>query len=319
MPETKDFYKILGVSETAKPDEIKKAYRKLAREYHPDRNPDKPGAEEKFKEIQEAYDTLSDAEKRKQYDAMRKNPFGFGGNGYPGGGRYYRNPDGSGVHFETTGDLGGFSDLFGGGAGGGGGFGDIFSRMFGGQTEEPQQPPFGRQTRRGAPARDIETTLRLSFDQALQGGKTEVALPDGETIRINVPKGVGSGFKIRLKGRGKAGAGGKKGDLYVTFDVEPSPTFSREGNNLYTKVNINAFEAMLGTTRSITNAYGRTIKLTVPKGTQPGEKFRLKGQGVETEKEKGDLYVEVNIAVPKNLSPEQEETIRKAAKGAGLV
>ncbi|HET6566535.1 MAG TPA: J domain-containing protein [Rhodothermales bacterium] len=318
MPEIKDYYKVLGVGDTASADEIKKAYRKLAREYHPDRNPDKPGAEEKFKEVQEAYDTLSDAEKRKQYDRMRKNPFGFGANGdFPGGGRYYRNPDGSGVRFETTGDVGGFGDLFGGA--GGGGFGDIFSRMFGGQAEAQQQAPFGRQARRGAAVRDVETTLRLSFDQALQGGKTEVTLPGGETIRINVPKGVGSGFKIRLKGRGQAGPGGKKGDLYVTFDVEPNPTFTREGNNLYMKVNINAFEAMLGTTRSITNAYGRTIKLTVPKGTQPGEKFRLKGQGVETEKEKGDLYVEVDVAIPKNLSPEQEEKLRKAAKSTGLV
>lgn len=309
MPEIKDYYKILGVGEKATADEIKKAYRKLAREYHPDRNPDKPGAEEKFKEVQEAYDTLSDSAKRKQYDAMRRNPFA-GNGGFTGqGGRYYRAPDGSGIRFETSGD---FGDIFGGG----GGFSDIFSQFFGGGAGA--ESPF-QSTRRGAPARDIETVLRLSFDQALQGGKTEVSLPDGETIRINVPRGVNSGFKIKIKGRGKAGAGGRRGDLYVTFEVEPSPNFRREGNDLYVSVQINAFEAMLGTTRSITNAYGRTIKLTIPKGTQPGEKFRLKGQGVETEKATGDLYVEVGVTIPRNLTPQQEEAIRKAAKGAGLI
>jgi curved DNA-binding protein len=312
MPEVKDYYKALGVSETASADEIKKIYRKLAREYHPDRNPDKPHAEERFKEIQEAYDTLSDPEKRKQYDQMRRNPF-FGAGGPYGnqGGRTYRAPDGTPFTFETTGDsFGGFGE-------GNGGFSDIFSRFFGG---EAGPGPAGERTRRGRNAgRDVQTTLRLDFDQALHGGKTEVVLPGGETVRINIPKGVKSGLKIRLKGRGQPGPGGQKGDLYVTFEVEPSPTFRREGNDLYTSVTVNAFEAMLGATRTVTNAYGKVIKVTIPAGTQPGEKFRLKGQGVETEQATGDLYVEVQVAVPTSLTTEQKETLRKAAKGAGLL
>ena len=311
MPEIKDYYKILGVEETADADAIKKAYRKLAREYHPDRNPDKKDAEERFKEIQEANDVLSDPEKRKQYDMMRKNPFGaFGGDGFntSGGGRYYRAPDGTYVRFDQGGGAGapggvGMDDLFGDA---GGGLGDFFSRIFGGE-EAP------RRTRRPARGRDVETTLQLTFEQALEGGKTEVSLPSGETIRINIPKGVRPGFKIRLRGRGMAG------DLYVTFDVAEHPRFRREGDDLYTSVTINALEAMLGTNRRVTNAYGKRVKLPISPGTQPGEKLRLKGLGVKTDKATGDLYVEVEVTVPQKLTDEQREQLRAAAEAAGLL
>lgn len=309
MPEIKDYYKILGVGEGASAAEIKKAYRKLAREYHPDRNPDKPGAEERFKEIQEAYDVLSDEQKRKEYDQRRKNPFGGFGDGFGGGGggRYYRAPDGTYVRFEGT---GAGEEVFGGAAGGGG-FGDLFSRFFGGAGPEAGGPG----SRTAARGRDVETTLSLSFDQALRGGKTEVTLPDGDKVRIDVPKGVSSGFKIRLKGRGEAArsAGGRRGDLYVTFNVAPHRRFRREGNDLYTSVTVNAFEAMLGTERHITNAYGKRIKLAIPKGTQPGEKFRLRSQGVETDKGTGDLYVAVDVSIPKDLTPDQEQALRDLA------
>lgn len=312
MPATKNYYEILGVSEDASADEIKKIYRKLAREYHPDRNPDKPGAEEKFKEIQEAYSTLSDEEKRKEYDMMRKNPFGgFGGGGFSArnGDQFYRSPDGTYVRYG-----GGNPGDFQGDFGDGGGLNDIFSRIFGGGAEPD---PFGG--RRGGRGADIESTVRLSFDQALEGGKTEVHLPGGEKVRLTIPKGVRSGFKIRLKDRGQAGPTGRHGDLYVTFEVADHPVFRRDGNDLYVTETINAFEATLGTTRHITNAYGNRIKLPIHAGTQPGAKLRLKGQGVQAEKRTGDLYVEIEVTIPEKLTDAQREALRKVVEENDLL
>jgi len=219
MPKIKDFYKILGIEEGASADEIKKAYRKLALKYHPDRNPDDAKAEERFKEIQEAYEVLSDAKKHKQYDRMRKNPFaGPFGDAFDTrtGGRFYRAPDGTYVRFDTGGNgrrgtPGGFGEVFGD-EGVLGGIGDIFSKVFGGAAgpgrPRPQAAPRGRR-------RDLDrkTRVRLSFEEALKGGKTEVPLPDGGKVRINIPKGVHDGFKVRLRGRGAAGTGGQQGDL----------------------------------------------------------------------------------------------------------
>lgn len=312
MPDVKDYYKILGVSEKASADEIKKAYRRLAREHHPDRNPDRPDAEERFKEVQEAYSIVGDAEKRQKYDAMRRNPFGYGGHGFGAGngGRSYRSADGTYMHFEdATG--GGFQDVFGGGAGGG--FGDIFSRFFGGAD------PTGRQTRQrgGMPGRDIETTLRLTFAQALKGGKREVTLPTGEKVRLEIPRGVEDGFKIRLRGRGEKGATGVRGNLYVTFEVEPDPRFTRDGNDLHTRTEVSVFEAMVGTKRSVTTAYGKRIRITIPPGTQPGEKLRLRDQGVQTDSSTGDLFVEIVVHVPRDLSPEQQNEVARLAEKLG--
>lgn len=326
MPDIKDYYDILGVSENASAKEIKKAYRKLAQQYHPDRNPDDPDAEDRFKEVQEAYAVLSDEEKRKKYDQLRKNPFGagFGGNGFEtgSGGRYYRRPDGTYVRFEEGGPRGGtqsFDDLFEDDLGFGG-IGDFFSRMFRGEGgAEPRRGPFQGQRAQQARGQDVETRMRLSFDQALRGGKTEVKLPDGETVRIDIPKGVRSGFKIRLPKRGKSGPSGQRGDLYVTFTVADHPQFRRDGDDLHTSVEINAFEAMLGTSRSIENAYGKRLKLTIPAGTQPGAKFRLRHQGIKTDKGTGDLYVEVDVTIPDNLSADEQDAIQKAAKRAGFL
>lgn len=305
MPDLKDYYEILGVGENASSDEIKKAYRKLAQEYHPDKNPDQPEAEEKFKAVQEAYSVLSDPDQRKQYDARRKNPFGGFGNGFGSqGGTYERWGDGTHVRFEAP-----FDD-------GGGGFGDLFSRFFGGG--EAADPFTERRTRRSRGA-DLETTLNISFDQALKGGKTEVKLPDGATVRLDIPKGVDSGLKIRLKGRGAKGPGGERGDLYVTFQVAPHPKFKREGKDLLMPVEVNPFEAMFGTTRRVRTPYGKQIKVPIPGGTQPGERLRLRGQGVEAKDGTGDLYVEVVVRIPKKLSAEKETALKEAAKKAGLL
>ena len=317
MPTTKNLYEILGVSEDASAEEIKKTYRKLARKYHPDKNPDAPDAEDRFKEIQEAYSVLSDEKERRAYDRRRKNPFGdFGGFSARNGDRFYQNPDGTFVRFETGGDPRGF------GGDPGGGFGDIFSRIFGGDAPGgagPQADPFAQTRRRTSRGRDVETSLRLSFDEALRGGKSEVTLPDGDTVRLTIPKGVRSGFKVRLRERGEPGPTGKRGDLYVTFEVTPHPRFRREENDLHVTETIDAFEAMLGTSRTIENAYGRQIKLPVAPGTQPGTKLRLKGQGVETEKRTGDLIVEVAVTIPQKLTEAQREKIRRAAEEAGLL
>ena len=306
MPQVKDYYKILGVNEKASAEEIKKAYRKLAREFHPDRNPDKPDAEERFKEVQEAYDVVGDEEKRREYDNRRKNPFGTGEGFGTRGGQFYRSPDGTYVRFESEGTEG-FGDAFGAG----GGFGDIFSKFFAGG--EAARDPFTR-TRGRRPGQDIHTTLRLTFDQAIEGGKTQVTLPTGEQVRLDIPKGVASGFKIRLRGRGQAGPSGQRGDLYVTFEVEPHENFRREGDDLHTSIEIGAFEAMLGTRRRITTATGKHIRVDIPEGSQPGERLRVRGHGVETESGRGDLFIEIKVTIPRDLTDAQRSQIEELAR-----
>lgn len=316
MPTTQDHYDVLGVGRDASQKQIKKAYRRLAQQYHPDRNPDDPEAEERFKEVQEAYSVLGDPEKRKQYDRGGRSP--FGGRGPAGGADPFsggKNPFGSGarVRFEQRGERGDpFGDLFGET---GGGLNDLFGQFFGGERTRQQRT--GRQQRRQS-ARDTETTLRLSFEQALRGGPTQVRLPGGETARIKIPKGARPGMKIRLRGRGQAGRGGQRGDLYVTFRVEEHPRFERRGDDLHLTEEVGVFEALLGAERRIENAYGRRIRLRIPPGTQPGEQLRLKGQGVETERGTGDLYVEIGVVVPEDLTNVQKEQLREAAEEAGL-
>ena len=221
----------------------------------------------------------------------------------------------------------------------GGGLGSIFEQFFGGRRGGGESPfgggasPFGggdpmggdpmggdpfdtvRQRRQGRPADlDVTTTLRVSFDEALRGGQREVKLPTGETIRIRVPQGVTSGEKVRLRGRGRKGPRGARGDLYVRFDVGSHPRFRREGRDLALTERISAFDAMLGTTRRIPTPYGQRLKLTIPPGTQPGERLRLKGQGVKTDGgPPGDLYVEVEVTIPDDLTAAQRDAIAEAA------
>ncbi len=320
MPETKNLYDVLGVDEDASQDEIKKAYRTLARKHHPDRNPDDPNAEDKFKEIQKAYSVLSDEEKRQQYDAQRR----FGGKGgFGGGGRGSWGQAGGGPNVQF--DQGRFDEAFGGG----GGLGDIFESFFGGrggggatQGRDPfsQQRGQRRQRKSRQPSgQDIETKLRLSFQEALGGGRKPVELPTGESIRLKIPQGVRDGTKIRLRGRGQAGPTGQRGDLYVTFEVGDHPRFDRKGDDIHLTETVGVFEAMFGTERRIPTPYGQRIEVTIPEGTQPGEKLRLRGQGVKTDDGQGDLYVEVDVEVPTDLSAAQRETLRGAAEEAGLL
>lgn len=321
MPQTKDLYDVLGVDEDASQKEIKKAYRELARKHHPDRNPDDANAEEKFKQIQKAYSILSDEEKREEYDARRR--FGGGAGGFGGGqGSWRQSAGGPEIRFEQ----GNMNEAFGGG----GGLGDIFESFFGGAGSRGgtrSRDPFGQQRqqrqrrqRRDQPSgQDIETSLRLSFQEALQGGRKKVELPTGESIRLDIPKGVRNGYKIRLKGRGKRGPRGGRGDLYVTFKVNDHPRFRRKGDDIYLTETIGLFDALFGTERQVPTPYGQHLKLTIPAGTQPGEKLRLKNQGVKTDDGQGDLYVEIDVNIPENLSDEQESILREAAEEANLL
>ena len=307
MARSKNYYKILGVDEKATVDEIKKRYRSLARKYHPDHNPDRPDAEERFKVIQEAYDVLSDDEKRAAYDRAKSDP--LGGFESATGERFYRSADGTYIRHQRPPNA---EDEFFSNGDANGGFSTIFNRFFG--AEPPQQ----RKKSRRRSSLDVSTRLRLSLEQALLGGKTEITLPSGETVRINIPKGVHTGFKIRLKGKGEVGTT-STGDLYVTFEVEPHSYYRRRGNDLHITATVNPLEAILGITRNIMNAYGERIKLKIPTGTQQGTKLRLRGQGVRKTQEEGDMYVHIEVVTPDNLSPEQLEILREAGKKARLL
>lgn len=293
MQDVADYYQTLDLPETASADDIKKAYRRLARTHHPDRNPGDAAAEERFKEVQEAYETLSDPEKRRAYDRRRR----FGAGDGPGFGGF------PGTGFSGSGAAFGSRPPFGGAEGM-----DPLFRFF-----------FQDEAGRTAVPTDVETELALSFDQALRGGATEVRLPGGESVRLTIPRGVRSGLKIRLRGRGEALPDGRRGDLYVTFRVEPSPTFRREGDHLHRTEVVSALEAMLGTTRQITNAYGQTVKVQIPAGTQPGERLRLRGQGVATDERTGDLFVEIAVEVPRTLTPAQRDELEATARRLGLL
>ncbi|WP_412061936.1 DnaJ C-terminal domain-containing protein [Rubrivirga sp. IMCC45206] len=317
MPTPPDHYATLGVADDASAKEIKKAYRKLAQDFHPDRNAGDAAAEERFKEVQAAYDVVGDATKRKAYDRARRDPYGgryentpFDGFGGARDGRFYRAPDGTYVRVDTTGAGPGQADdafTFGGG---GGGLGGIFDQFFGGGAgPEPQY--------RGG--RDVDATVRISFEEALAGGRQELRTPSGETVRITIPKGVRDGFKIKLAGKGDPAPGGRgaNGDLFVTFRVTPHGRFARDGDDLEVTESISAIEALLGTTREVTTADGKTVRLKVKPGTQPGTRLRVKGQGVETAKGRGDLYVVLDVTVP-TLSDEQAAGLRQWADAAGL-
>lgn len=290
MAELKDYYELLGVSEHARPEELKRAYRMLARTCHPDRNPGDPIAAERFKGVLEAYEVLSDPVRRQQYDLLRRAPFNTFGR-FPAAAAFGQ-VDG---HIAADDVLGGF---------------------FGRLVDEYRQALDETHRR---PSQHFDTQVRLTFDQALRGGRTALTLPDGRIADVTVPKGVRDGLTIKLKGKGPRADATQRGDLYVTFRVTPDPRFRREGEHLHVTETISALEATLGTTRSITNAYGRTIKLPIPPGTQPGERLRLRGQGVATCKHAGDLFVEIVVSVPRELTDEQRDLLRAACDEAGLL
>lgn len=280
MPEATDYYSLLGVPETADAAAIKRAYREQARSHHPDRHGGVEAAAVQFRAIQEAYEVLSDVDARRAYDRARVGLDGM----------HAFDADRYGAPRRSA--FGPFDPLFDG--------------------------LFDRQAEPDVHSADIETQVQLTFDQALRGGRTEVRLASGEPVRLTIPKGIRSGVKVRVRGYGRATAGGERGDLYVTFRVERDERFRREGDSLHVTERISAIEAMLGTVRAITNAYGQTIKAHIPPGTQPGERLRLRGQGIATKKRTGDLVVEVQVTVPRDLSDAQREELAAMAHRLGL-
>jgi molecular chaperone DnaJ len=358
MAQNRDYYQTLGLSETATTDEIKKAFRRLAKQYHPDRNPNNPQAADRFKEINEAHDVLSDADKRKKYDMLRKYGAFTGGGARRGpgprpGGPF---PQDGGEEFDVS-DLGGF-----------GGLGDLFSSIFGRRKEEVDDT--------------VETVLTIPFRTAALGGKIPINLPMTEVCPTCGGKGAAPGATISTcpeckgrgtisfgqgsfavnrpcpvcRGRGKVpsqpcptckgsgdvqvqkrimvtvppgtedgmrlrlkGQGAKgKGDLVIQFQVEPDHFFRREGANLVSIVPINVAQAMLGSRIKVRTIDGKHVVLRIPGGTQNGQKFRISGQGIEKNGKRGDQYVEVKIELPEKLTPEQEAAAKSFAEKAGL-
>jgi molecular chaperone DnaJ len=358
---TQDFYRVLGVSESATPAEIKKAYRRLAKQYHPDANPNNPQAAEKFKSVSEAHAVLSDPEKRKKYDQMRK--LGAFDARRGAGPREWSTGPGAGTEAFDFGDFGNL------------GLGDLFSSIFGRGRREDRQ------------GETIEMTLEVPFRTAVLGGKVPITVPvtdncptcggngaapgatvttcteckgrgtvsfgqggfavnrpcplcrgrgklasekcptcagAGElrterTINVTIPAGADSATRIRLKGQGGSGRGGVgAGDLLVTLQVQPDRFFTRDGLDLHCEIPVNLAQAVLGTQVRVRTVDGKRILLRIPAGTQPGRKFRIKGQGVAKGGQRGDQLVTVRVDLPETLTPEQEELLVRFADATGL-
>ncbi len=300
----KDYYQILGVERSASADDVRKAYRKLAMQYHPDRNPGNKQAEEKFKEINEAYQVLSDPQKRARYDQLGSaysnwqqrggspNDFDWSQwfSGQPGAG-------GGGTHVE----YGDINDLFGQ---------DIFSEFFrsifggGGVGGRAQTSTRGRQ----APA--YQQPISITLDEAYRG-TTRTLQSDGRRLQVKIPAGVKTGSKVRVAGGGPEGL-----DLYLIVEVEPDQRFEREGDDLRGAATIDLFTAVLGGEAEVQTLEG-PVKLKIPAGTQPEQVFRLAGRGMprlRSAQNKGDLFVRVKVRIPKNLSAKQKSLLEEAAR-----
>ncbi|WP_341359444.1 DnaJ C-terminal domain-containing protein [Georgenia sp. M64] len=314
----KDFYAILGVAKDADADAIKKAYRKLARQHHPDHNPDNAQAEERFKSVGEAYAVLSDPEQRKQYDALRAMAGGgarfsagsAGGGGTAGfedlfGSMFGQGaPGGARVRYSTQGPAGG--------AQGTQGFEDILSGMFGAGSSG-----FGsrRRPQRGA---DVVANATLPFRQALTGSTVQLTV-DGRQVNTRIPPGVHDGQRIRIRGKGRPGAnGGEAGDLIVTVHVEPHPVFAIDGKNVRMNVPITFDEAALGATIEVPTLDGSPVKVKIPAGTPSGRTLRVRRKGVDVPKGfDGDLLVTVNVVVPNKLSSAARDAVKAFADANG--
>lgn len=281
-----DYYNVLGVSRGASAEEIKKAFRKQAKKYHPDANPNDPKAEERFKEVNEAYEVLSDPEKRAQYDrfgaaGVGAGPGFSGFSGFGGFGGRRQSQRGANINME---------DLS-----------DIFEGIFGGAGQG-----FGRQQPRTR-GQDIEQPITITLREAYEG-TTRIISKEGRRIDVNIPAGATNGTKVRLAGEGGPGSfGGDSGDLHLVVEVTPDSRFTREGDDLLVDIEVDVFTAMLGGSVEVPTMT-RPVRLTVPAGTQSGRKFRIAGKGMPKLRAKdqfGDLYARVLITVPAHMTPEQ--------------
>lgn len=316
--EYKDYYAILGVPKNADEKTIKSAYRKLARAHHPDVNPDKPEAEQRFKEINEAYAVLSDEEKRKMYDRFGAEwedyqRAGFGPNDAPhrsrpggmGGGTRTMTPEefqevfGRGFGRRAP---GGFSASFGDS----GGFSDFFEAMFGGGMAGGAAG--ARTSIRPRKGRDVDAPIEVSLEEAFSGGVRALEWEGGRRIEVTVPRGVRTGSRVRVSGQGEPGAnGGQAGDLYLNVTVAPHPLFKREGDDLRVTVPVDLYSAVLGGEVRVPTME-RSVLLTVPAGTQNGRSIRLRGLGMpnlRNPEQRGDLYAVVDVQIPTAIGDEQ--------------
>jgi curved DNA-binding protein len=300
----KDYYKVLGVDRKATPDDIKKAFRKLAMKYHPDQNKDNKQAEEKFKEINEAYEVLSDPKKRERYDQLGSsysqwqerggNPGNFNWN------EWYSGQRGRGQTVGTD----DFGDIFGG-------FSDFFSAIFGGM------PVSGQQQYRPQAARpaNIEQKVQITLEEAYHGTQ-RIFQVENRRIEVKIPAGAKTGTKVRMAGAGPATGYGQKSDIMLSVEILPHARYSIKGNDLTTEVKIDMFTAVLGGAVTVSTLSG-DVSLTIPAGTQPGQKFRLTGRGMPTLKNPqafGDLYVLVKVEIPRKLTDKQRQLFDEIKK-----
>ncbi len=308
--EYKDYYKILGVDKNADEKEIKKAYRRLARQYHPDVNPGDKAAEARFKEINEAHEVLSDPEKRRKYDALGQQyhtwrqaggqPGGFDWSQWTAAGQ----PGGVRVEYADV------SDLFGGS-----GFSDFFEAIFGGTG-------FGRRgaAQAGARGRDYEHEVDITLEEAFRGGQRLIEM-DGRRLEVKIPAGVKTGSRVRVAGEGLPAAGtGKRGDLYLRIRVLPHATFERQGDDLHCEIPVDLFTALLGGEARVPTLSG-PVALRIPAGTQSGKVFRLAGRGMpklRSPQEHGDLYAKVRVMLPEKLSEQEQKLVREWARLRGV-
>ena len=288
----KDYYEVLGVSDTASDKDIQRAYRRLARTYHPDANPDDPAAEERFKDISAAYDVISDPEKRKEYDELRRlGPLAPGAGG-SGSGQPFT------IRIDDLGDLGDFDDL--------GGLGDLLGGAFGWTSAR------GTGQRRG---QDLEAELQLDLEEAVEGVTTELRTGDGAPVKVRVPAGIDDGQVVRVPGHGGPGRnGGPPGDLFVRVRIRPHRLFGRRGRHLTITVPVTYPEAVLGSEVKVPTLDGGPVTVRIPPGTPTGRTLRVRGRGVPSSRGRGDLLVTVEVAVPRHPSEQELQAVQALAE-----
>lgn len=303
----KDYYKILGVDRKASKEEIKRTYRKLALKYHPDRNPNNKPAEDKFKEINEAYQVLSDPQKRARYDQLGDSYSNWQQRGAPGGfnwDEWVTSPRGGNVRVDV-GDIG---DIFGGGLGD---FSEFFRQVFGGMPNRgapSRQRTTGRTQR---PSYQYQTSISLK--EAYEGTSRRVEI-DGKRLEVKIPAGARTGTKVRMA-EAVASPTGQRGDVIILVEVQKAAGIERKDDDLYTDVKVDLYTAVLGGEVKVPTMNGEVV-LTIPPGTQPGQTFRLAGKGmpqIKNPTKHGDQFVRVNIRIPKDLTQEQKDLFIKLA------
>lgn len=313
----KDYYAVLGVDKNASDKEIKKAYRKLAAKYHPDRNPDNQEAEQKFKEINEANEVLSNPEKRKKYDTLGANWEAYEQSGFQGSPFGQGDPfgqRGSGQTFVFEGDP---SEFFG--RRGRSGFSDFFEAFFGdhfggADPFEAFQQQTGRRQRRSM-GQDLQAELNITLEEAYRGGSRTFTL-HGKNLRIQIKPGAYDGQKLRLKDKGAPGPDGQKGDLYLILKVTPHPRFQRKENDLIIDKKVDLYTAVLGGKVEVPTL-ASPLRVNIPAGTESGKTLRLKGKGMPVygkPNQHGDLLVRVQVEMPKRLTPEEEKLFKQLKK-----